>query len=226
MYVTNISELHDPLAGNLITLPEQKLPTRQPVRATRTGRYLFHEGDDAAYVYEVITGVLRLTRVMENGRRQVIAFGYPGDIIGFPNEGCHNTECDAIACAEVIAHPSESLKNDQGDPELRQRLLQAALCEISAMQDHCMMLGRKSAREKIASFLSVLSGRVGVPIGAYTEVKLPMTRSDIADFLGLTTETISRTFSQFRAARIIALEDTKSVVVLRPDMLLALSEQK
>ena len=86
-----------------------------------------------------------------------------------------------------------------------------------------MMLGRKSAIEKVSSFLSVLSNRVGEDIGGYRQVTLPMGRTDIADFLGLTTETVSRTLTQLRKSRIIAIDAIHTIIVLRPTALLGLS---
>lgn len=193
-------------------------------RNTRTHKLaaaqnLFREGDAAHHIYEVVSGVLRLTKVLEDGRRQVIAFGYPGDIVGFPQDGSYHTECDAISHAEVVVHSVKDLENGDRNPELHLRLVQAALREISAMQDHFMMLGRKSAAEKTASFLSVLMERTGSPLGAYTHFEFPMNRADIADFLGLTVETVSRTITAFRKMKLIALENSKSVVVLDQDAL-------
>lgn len=188
------------------------------------GTHLFREGDEAANVYEVRSGALRLTRVLENGRRQVIAFGLPGDIVGFPNGDLHHTDCDVIADAEVVAHRRLALETGVGDPQTHQRLLRAALREISAMQDHLMMLARKSALEKVASFLVVLSQRTGAPIGNCTTFSLPMSRADIADFLGLTIETVSRSFSILRKNGTIALETPQIVLVRDKQPLLNASE--
>lgn len=86
-----------------------------------------------------------------------------------------------------------------------------------------MMLGRKSAVEKVASFLSVLAERVGEDVGDYKQFTLPMCRSDIADFLGLTMETVSRTFTKLRKNNIIAIDNIHTIIVLRPAALLALT---
>ena len=164
----------------------------------RPGKHLFLEGDSATRIYEVATGVLRLTRILEDGRRQVIAFCYPGDTVGFPSDGRYHTDCDALAPSTLIVHQRTNLEKEKGDAALHQRLLQAALREISDMQDHFIMLGRKSSTEKLAPFLNILAQRVGTSLGDFTQVELPMTRADIADFLGLTTEMVSRTFTQLR----------------------------
>jgi CRP-like cAMP-binding protein len=91
------------------------------------------------------------------------------------------------------------------------------------MQDHFMMLGCKSAYEKVASFLLVLSARVGSDVGRYRQAELPMSRNDIADFLGLTTETVSRTFSQLRKNKLIAIDRIHTVIILRHEELVAIS---
>lgn len=187
---------------------------------------MFREGDEANHVYEVKSGVLRLTRVLENGRRQVIAFGLPGDIIGFPNGELHHTDCDVIATAEVVVHRRHALETGEGDIETHQRLLHAALREITAMQDHFMMLARKSALEKVASFLIALSRRTGTPVGNFTMFSLPMSRADIADFLGLTIETVSRTFSLLRKDDIITLETPQTVLIRDMQALIAASQAK
>lgn len=219
MYVTIPNR--DLVRSTLVPLASAK-PKLAEARL-KTGAYLYYEGDDVEWLYQVTSGVLRLTRLLTDGRRQVIAFGYPGDIVGFPSGGKHHTDCDALTDVRLQPYRRSTLENGEGDPELHQALLQAALREISGMQDHFMMLGRKSAVEKLASFLCVLSERVGEDVGAYREITFPMSRSDIADFLGLTTETVSRTFTQLRKSAIISIENIHTVTILRPTALLGLS---
>lgn len=223
MYISNAIDLHIPTAA----VPPAILRAKgfEPVRtrSLNAGQNLFREGDEVRHVYEVTSGVLRLIKVLEDGRRQVIAFGYPGDIVGFPQDGVYHTECDAISAAEVVAHSIYDLENGDRNPKLHGRLVKSALKEISAMQDHFMMLGRKSATEKTASFLSVLIERTGRPLGAYIHFEFPMNRADIADFLGLTVETVSRTITTLRKSSLIALENSKSVIVLDHDALLGMA---
>jgi CRP-like cAMP-binding protein len=204
--------------------PQSTLPThanRELDRTFKPGAFLFRESDDVQSIYEVKKGVLRLTRLLEDGRRQVIAFGFPGDIIGFPANGRHHTDCEALTRTTVKSRRLAALETGDGDPVLHRHLLDAALHEISAMQDHFMMLGRKSASERVASFLCALTERVGIQVGANREVELPMSRADIADFLGLTTETVSRTLTQLRRRKVIAIENVHKVIVLDPRALLS-----
>jgi CRP/FNR family transcriptional regulator len=193
---------------------------RPPKAQLKAGSYVYFEGDRVDWLYQVTSGVLRLTRLLQNGRRQVIAFGYPGDIVGFPSDGHHHTDCDVLVEARLQPYRICMLEQGEGDPELHRNLLQAALREISAMQDHFLMLGRKSAIEKVASFISVLADRVGDERDGFKQVNLPMSRCDIADFLGLTTETVSRTLTQLRKDQIIAIENNHTIILLRPTDLL------
>lgn len=193
--------------------------SRQRTVMLKPGTHLFLEGDNAEKIYEVATGVVRLTRIMEDGRRQVIAFGYPGDTVGFPSNGHYHTDCDALVPTRLFVHRRSDLETSKGNAALHQRLLRAALQEISGMQDHFMMLGRKSSIEKLASFLLVLAQRVGESIGDFPQINLPMARADIADFLGLTTETVSRTFTQLRKSNIIAIDHVNTIIILKPTAL-------
>lgn len=192
-------------------------------RRLRAGANLFFEGDRVENLYQVVSGVLRLTRLLEDGRKQVIAFGYPGDIVGFPSNGLHHTDCNALVDAHLQSYRISALESAKSNPTLHDALLSAALREISGMQDHFMMLGRKSSVEKVASFLCVLTDRVGEHLGTYGQVQLPMSRADIADFLGLTTETVSRTFTHLRKTGMIAIDNIHTVIILKPTDLLALS---
>lgn len=219
MYITLTAEdrLMLPLAAT------DGLARNARVTTLRQGRHLYREGDDVERIYEVVSGVVRLTRMLENGRRQVISFGYPGDIVGFPADGCHHTDCDALVDTTLRSYSRSALDTGDGDPELHAALLQAALNEISTMQDHVMMLGQKSAAEKVASFLNVITRRYGKDRGGHPQIDLPMSRGDIADFLGLTTETVSRAITALRKAGVIALDGAQTIIALKPNTLDALS---
>lgn len=215
MYVATASQPADLVFPAMNTGQSAALP----VRGLQPEQHLFREGDRVDRIYRVLTGAVRLTRLMEDGRRQIIAFGLPGDVIGFPRDAWYQTDCEALTNTELQPFRLSALENGAGDPDLHLALLRAALREIAAMQDHFMMLGRKSAVEKVASFLIALSDRIGTQLGQYTQVSLSMNRADIADFLGLTTETVSRTFSQFRKSRMIALDGVHTVIILCPEKL-------
>ena len=208
MYVT----LSDEAARPVVTA---RLAGRQkPLTRLGKGAYLYFEGDAVSHLFVVRSGVVRLTRVLEDGRRQVISFGYPGDIIGFPSNGTHRTDCDALTDARLSAIPRRALDDSSFDADLHSVLVAAAMHEIGEMQDHFMMLGRKSASERVALFLRVLLDRIGNTSANPPRVDLPMSRADIADFLGLTTETVCRCLTAMRKAGIIRLDGVSKVVVL------------
>ncbi|MEL6913159.1 MAG: helix-turn-helix domain-containing protein [Pseudomonadota bacterium] len=180
---------------------------------------LYFEGDEVSHVYIIEDGVVRLTRVLEDGRRQVIAFGYPGDIVGFPARGLHNTDCDALTPVRLRPIRRCVLEDGAQDPDLHAALLDAAMDEISAMQDHFMMLGCKNAPEKVASFIKSMADRHGMMAADGANVHLPMGRADIADFLGLTMETVSRCFTALRKDGVIRLNGAQSVVIVSMERL-------
>jgi len=220
MYVTNTLARPDPISMNTAAAPQQQ----QIAREIKQGAHLFRQGDEAHRIYKVLSGVLRLSRINENGRRQIISFGYAGDIVGFPSRNEHGTDCDALTDALVVSYQRKTLEHCDANPELHRQLMRAALGEISDMQDHFMMLGQKSASEKVASLLCVLTDRVGEPLGHFTQITLPMSRADIADFLGLTTETVSRSLTQLRKCKIIAIDKIHSVIILKPSALLTIAQ--
>lgn len=206
---------------NLHNGPSGRPPCRKP--GSRPKTHLFREGDPVERIYKVVTGVVSLNRLLEDGRRQIIAFGLPGDLVGFPSNGRHHTDCEALSLVRLQPFRLSQIDCRTGDRELRGRFMEAALREIAAMQDHFMMLGRKSAAERVASFLLALEARTGQDRDGRRQVDLPMSRADIADFLGLTTETVSRVLSQLRKSRVIALDGIHRVVFLRGEALRALA---
>ena len=151
MYVTATLPALDPTPDTAKNVKPRLCKPRQHTVTIKPGKHLFLEGDPADKIYEVASGVLRLTRIMEDGRRQVIAFGYPGDTVGFPSNRLYHTDCDALVPSTLVVHRRRDLESPAGDPVLHERLLRAALQEISAMQDHFMRLGRKSSIEKLES---------------------------------------------------------------------------
>lgn len=194
---------------------------RPPQHKLCAGQHLFHQGDNADFVFDVTRGVLRLVHIGERGDRQIIGFAYGGDTIGFSNSGVHHVSCEAITDASAVAYRHDALDAAGLNPELHSRLVTAALGQITALQEHFAMQGRKSATEKVAAFLHELSTRTRAIRKSDSHIHVPMPRCDIADYLGLTTETVSRSFTQLRKAGVIDLRDAHHVILLRPDLLIA-----
>jgi CRP/FNR family transcriptional regulator len=175
---------------------------------------LFLEGDEATHVYEVTEGVVCLYRIMPDGNRHILAFRFPGDIVGLCSPATYGYNAQAVGDTRVrrISRAGlERMIDERSD--FARRLLRMATAELNAMRDHLTCLASKSAEAKVADFLLMLAGRSTARAGNAVVVNLPMTRTDIGDYLGLTIETVSRTISKLRRTGVIDLPRTTQVVV-------------
>ncbi|MFM2422046.1 MAG: hypothetical protein RL291_576 [Pseudomonadota bacterium] len=191
-----------------------------PPGATRTVAakdHVFCEGDVATHVYRVELGHVCIYRMLPDGRRQVIDFAYPGDLIGLGDVGEHTASAQATNLTRLSCYPItvvwEQARRDVGHGL---KLYQAMANELAAARDLLVTVSQRSACERVASFLLALSRRNLRRGGNPDEIVLPMTRADIADFLGLTIETVSRTFTKFRLAGLIDLEQCILVTIRDP----------
>lgn len=193
-----------------------------------SGRHLFRYGDQANRLFEIVEGVVRSSKVLPDGRRQVLSFGFPGDVVGFGCQSSYHCDCETLTTirARCLNVPASQSVIDS-DPEARALyhfLFRSAASEVASMQEHFMLLGRKSAFEKVASFLVIMLDKVGKRTGSRTFLCLPMSRSDIADFLGLTVETISRVITKLKNSGIIDMHGLQRVEVLQPCSLKEIAE--
>ena len=190
-----------------ISLPKSYSPNRP----------IFHAGDPTAFVSNVVKGAVRLYKLLPDGRRQITGFLFPGDFLGMAANDEYAYSAEALTAVELCRFPRKKLEGLLDRlPGLERRLLGAASNELIAAQDQMMLLGRKTAREKVASFLLTLSRRATQRGEAANPVHLPMTRADIADYLGLTTETVSRTITALRTQGMIELMASDKVSVPDP----------
>ncbi|MBX3499088.1 MAG: helix-turn-helix domain-containing protein [Alphaproteobacteria bacterium] len=173
-----------------------------PRRSFSKGEELYAEGESAEFFYKVVSGTVRVCKVLSDGRRQIEAFHLAGDIFGLENGGEHRFTAEAVD--DVVAIPYRSGRLDRlahDNPELSGQLMSSMLASLGRAHDHMVLLGRKSAREKVASFLLDLASRIADD----DRFDLPMQRADIADHLGLTIETVSRTLTQMARDGLIRL---------------------
>jgi CRP/FNR family transcriptional regulator len=185
-----------------------------------THETLFVEGDEAGFLFEVVSGVLCSYQILSDGRRLVLSFFYPGDIVGLVRSNVHHYSCEAACPARVRGIPKRALLRDaEQHADVGRRLFDVATRELGDMQDHQILLGRKSAIEKLATFLVNLARRTGNNLCEPYDVHVPMTRTDIADYLGMTIETVSRNLTKLRLMRAIELPHIDRVHVCRPDVL-------
>ena len=226
MYVTSPNNFFDASPIHAQAVQQNGVDGTSTVKVLAAGTNLFCEGDKSDHVYEVLEGVLRSSKVLFDGRRQIISFGYPGDILGISHDSLYHSDCEAISEVKVrVHHRNASTADYERAPEFFNLILKHAAAEMNNMQEHFMMLGRKSALEKVASFMVVLMERVGKTDGQITRFDLPMSRSDIADFLGLTIETVSRTVTILRKKGVIELPKPHEIAVLKSAGLRSLAEQ-
>ena len=180
----------------------EKAPAGIPM-AFGPGEELFGEGDEADFFYQVASGSIRSYKLLSDGRRQIDAFHLPGDILGIEAGEEHRFSAEAIGNVTVVAYRRSRLGTlIQDDPAFRDRIMTATLRSLERAYDHMLLLGRKGAQEKMATFLLDMGQRLSKDDET---LELPMTRADIADHLGLTIETVSRTLSHFARSGLIRL---------------------
>ena len=168
-----------------------------------SGQTIFAEGDEADATYTITCGTVRLYRIFDDGRRQILGFMLPGDFLGLDLAPSRTFSADAVEPISACRFARRSFAAlTERKPHLLRRLHAATTRELTLAQDQAMALGRRTAEEKLAWFLIHLRDR-GLVRSA--EIALPMSRLDIADFLGLTIETVSRTLTRFARGRQIEI---------------------
>lgn len=171
---------------------------------------IFAEGETAGYVYKIVSGVVRVSKLLPDGRRQISAFHLPGDMFGFEVDDVHHVSAEAIGPVKVLAYKWQSLLSTTSSNSFVHELLNRTMIGLRQTQDHLLLLGRKNALERLAAFLIEMAHRTG----SERSLQLAMPRHDIADYLGLTLETVSRMFAELKDAGIIRLESARQVSVL------------
>ena len=154
---------------------------------------VYGESEDAEFVYKVVEGAVRTHKVLSDGRRQITGFHLPGDLFGFEQGETHRHTAEALTDTKVLIFKRRRIERAATrNAEVACQLWGMAASSLRYAQDHMLLLGRRSAVERVATFLMDVDQRLG-GTGTFA---LPMTRRDIADYLGLTIETVSRTLSQ------------------------------
>jgi CRP/FNR family nitrogen fixation transcriptional regulator len=175
----------------------------------RRNEEIYGEGEPAEYVYKVVSGTVRTSKILADGRRQIGAFYLSGDMFGLENGEEHAFSAEAIADSKVLViRRSALLALAQGDNDVARQLWTLTARELQRVQEHVMLL-IKTAQERVVGFLLEMAERAC----AGNEVELPMSRQDIADYLGLTIETVSRTLTQLATTAAIELPSSRRVVL-------------
>jgi CRP/FNR family nitrogen fixation transcriptional regulator len=161
---------------------------------------IYGQSEPVARIYRVVSGAVRTTRLMADGRRQVGEFYFPGDVFGLETGPDHRFSAEALCDSVVLSVKRSTLRESNAGEAFDRMIWEATVRELDRSQDHVLMLGRKTASERVASFLFGVIDRTG-GLG-----DLPMTRQDMADYLGLTIETVSRMLSQLQATSVVEFD--------------------
>jgi CRP-like cAMP-binding protein len=221
------------IVSSLVSLPAAfaltcDLPSAVEHLASRThyhkGDTIYYQDGPAEYGYRIVTGAARECALLADGRRQVLDFLMPGDVFGFCAPGVHRFSGEIIAEATMVAryprHRVEMLA--ESDPEVARRLRQLAFEAIGRLQTRMTVLSRTTALEKVSTFLLEMADRSAS--NAKNSIALPMSRYDIADYLALSVETVSRTLTALRQRRAITFTGARLVSIIDRGLLQWCSE--
>lgn len=187
----------------------------RPVETLEPNSVLFWEGDVAEDVFQVVRGCLRLYRMMSDGRRAVTGFMFAGEILGVSFKDRYLFTTEAVTKVKLRRFPRTQMHATLArTPKLTGELLATACDEFSSAQDQMLLLARKTALERIANFLVIVAKRTTPAIRPGDEIELPMSRLDIADFLGLTIETVCRILTKLKSEGLIALRSPHRVALI------------
>ena len=171
---------------------------------------IYGEDEPAEYVYQVVSGAVCTYKLLSDGRRQIGAFHLPGDVFGLESGASHRLAAEAIIDTNVRLVKRASLEKAAGvDVHVARKLWAMTAGELRHAEDHMLLLGRKTAMERVATFLLEMDRRLAVA----GMMALPMCRRDIGDYLGLTLETVSRALSQLHAQGILGFSGARQIVL-------------
>jgi CRP/FNR family transcriptional regulator len=223
-------------AGHICLTPLTAFPVGDGVTAEldrmgqaasyRRGRTVAADGDMTLSLFKVISGALRAVRLLPDGRRHIARFLAPGDFFGLAEIGAYSLTVEAIDNVTVVRYPRDRFDAllDK-DAQASRRFYSLMREELSAAHERLLLLGRKNALERMATFLLSMADRKSNGASARaTEVELPMGRADIADYLGLTIETVSRVLTHLRSRRVIDMPSAHRILFLDREALEEIGE--
>ncbi len=219
----------DYLASTLCRNMERQVATRIAQQGAllkvQSDHIIFHEGDESDSVYEIVKGMVKLYKLLPDGRRQITGFVSAGDLMGLAHKDTFTHTSEAVTEVVLFRIPKARFDRFVDEvPGLARSLLNAAQDELHFAHDQLLLLGRKTALERIASFLLTMTERFGELVeGGTTSIPVPMRRCDIADYLGLTIETVSRGLSRLKKDGIVKDLNGGRTMLVDQDRLIDLS---
>jgi CRP/FNR family transcriptional regulator len=193
-----------------------KVSSRKEVRP---GTALVGDSEQVTHYSNILSGVVKLTKILADGRQQIVGLQFAPDFLGRPFKAESETNAEAATTVRLCSFPRSAVDRlMENTPSLEHRLLQQTLKELDEARGWMVTLGRKTAAEKVSSFLYLIATHINPEAGDEGSVafELPLTRADIADFLGLTIETVSRQMTRLRKDGVIEIENNRQVTV--PDL--------
>ncbi len=193
---------------------------RQASERFEPGAAVFWEGDAALHLFQIQEGVLRVYKIIGDGRRVITGFLYPGDLVGLSQRERYLYTAEAVTRVKLRRLARNRFDEEvNGSPILRPELFHRLSDEMAAAQDQMVLLARKSAEERVASFLVVMARRLAAGLHGQPVIELPMTRLDMADYLGLTIETVSRIMTRLTSRGVIAASGRHAITIRQPHKL-------
>lgn len=200
-------------------------------RHYQRGQQIWGDQDEADFYAIVITGAVKLIKFLEDGREQIVGILFPADSLGSVFSELHQTYAEAVTGTELCCFPRKMFERAMSEhPELEHAMLKRALEDLDHARNWMLALGQKNAMEKVASFLVEMARRSDHsechyerPTPNHPTFILPINRREIAGYLGLTVETVSRNFTKLKAGGVIRISDWRTIEVCDPERLEAIA---
>lgn len=207
---------HNGICGALGPTQLSQLGKRSGRREAPPGTELISAGVPADGYANILSGVVKLTKLMPDGRQQIVGLQFAPDFLGRPFETNSEISAEAVSTVRLCAFPKSTLEQlVRQSPDLAHRLHKQSLRELDEARDWMLTLGQKSASEKVASFLLLLALHIDPEVNGYSSsFDVTLKRIEIANFLGLTVETVSRHLTQFRKNEIISIQKNRYIEML------------
>lgn len=208
---------HGVVCGALSSGQLRELGRHSLRRKVDAGSEIIAQGSESSFYSNITRGVVKLCKVMPDGRQQIVGLQFAPDFVGRPFVRESTLSAEAATDAEICVFPRNLLDRMISEtPELQRSLHDQALKELDAAREWMLTLGRRTAEEKVASLLYLIATHAEPQSATSTAFDLPLSRAEIADFLGLTIETVSRQMTRLRKSGVIRIENVRHIVV--PDM--------
>lgn len=208
------------ICGRLTTQQLCDLSKHTSRKSIDAGKELIGQGEAVSYYANILKGVIKLSKMMSDGRQQIVGLQFAPDFLGRPFLVESTIAAEAATDVDICMFPRWALERMAIEsPSMERKLHDQSLKELDQARDWMLTLGRKSALEKVASFLYMISTQIDPEKAVSTCFELPLSRSDIADFLGLTIETVSRQMTKLRKDGVILIESNRHITIPNIDAL-------